>query len=479
MRPTEPTASVALRNASVVLNACRVLQEINWTLQAGRHWTILGDNGAGKTSFLKLIAGELWPAPGGRRIYNFGNGPEFDAVGARAVIRLVTPELQDRFIRRRWNLRAADFVATGFDDSPILRRHLLAKEQRALQQVLSKLKLAEFAERSFLELSRGEQRRLLIARSLLSRPRILLLDEINDGLDTASRSLLATVLDHVAAGGTQFVLATHQADELPGFVDRVATLKKGRLHTMDRRQAKVSELKVSITQPLRPKQRGRVLIKIRQADLFRGQRRVLKNINWTLRAGERWLLQGANGSGKSSFIRLLNADLRPAVGGEIAWFGFTSPPNVWRIRQRLGLVSDELQAIYSSAMTVSQCVATGFNASIGRMPLMAASQHLAVRKALLACNAEQFAQQFIQQLSYGQFRRVLLARALVQDPELLLLDEPFSGLDQGAVAGQLKILRNLVQGGITLVMASHDGLPSTNLFTGQLSIRDNQLQASN
>ncbi len=479
MKLADSLAPVALRNVRVVLNGRVVLREITWTLQAGQHWAVLGGNGAGKTSFLKLIAGELWPAPGGEREYNFGSGPEFDAVSARAVIRLVTPELQDRFIRRRRNLRAVDFVATGLDDSPILRRRLTARELQALQRVLNELHLADLAQGRLLELSRGEQRRLLLARALLGKPRILLLDEITDGLDTASRRLLGKLLAQVAASGTQIVLATHQVDRLPEFVHRVASLQEGRLRTAVRGPAKAPDSKVSVMQSVAPHERGEPLIRIRHASLYRGPHRVLEDINWTLHAGERWRLDGENGSGKSSFIRLLNADLRPALGGEIEWFGLSSPPNVWHIRQRLGLVADELQAIYSTALTASQCVATGFNASVGRVPSMSSKRQALVRESLIACNAEQYAEQIIQRLSYGQFRRVLLARALVQQPEVLLLDEPFSGLDQVAIESLLKILRDLVQRGIALVMVGHDRLPGASLFTGKLQIRGKKLQVSN
>ena len=480
-------ALVVFRDVEVRLAGRRVLEPFSWALRPGEHWAVFGANGSGKTTLLRLIAGELWPHPGrGTRRYDFGAGAERDALNARARIRLVTPELQDRYCRYRWNPEGSVLVATGFADSPILRMTPDRPQRGAMRDVIERLGLADLTGRRFLELSCGEQRRLLLGRALVAKPRVLLLDEVCDGLDQQNRALILSVLDEFAREGLQLVFATHRPEELPESLNRSMVLKQGRM-TADTGVAHNAWRPARrVTRPPARRADGMAresvaanapLIAIRNADIYRGQARVICGLSWHLDQTQNWLIRGANGSGKSTLIKLLYGDLRPAVSGRVQWFDLPCPVNVWELRRRLGLVSDELQSIYGDSVTVHDCVATGFAASIGRVPRLTMGQRAEIDRWVHELQLHEWRDTRIPQLSYGQFRRVLVARAMVQRPRALLLDEPQSGLDAASCDRLWSLLHRLSDAGTRLVMATHEQIPRDGLFARELVLSAGRAEA--
>ena len=491
---------VELVNAGAILEGRRVLHNLNWTLDRGCHWAVFGGNGAGKTTFLRLVAGQQWPAPGGlkSRRYDFGAGPEFDAITARRRMRLVGPELHDRYPLRRLNPTVATIIATGLQDSPILRVKPDAEQATHMQRLARQLGITSLLECRFLHLSRGQQRKALIARALIAKPDVLLLDEICEGLDQTSRIDLLDWLDELCVEGLQLVMATHHRHQLPKSVTHFIELRDGRTVTTgeiapapgkdggaqiveSRRKAagtsapvRASRQRMPVTDsavPYAPEQ-TEALITIRNGSLYRGTTQVLTAVDWQLMPGQHWQITGQNGSGKSTFLKLLHGDLRPARGGEIRWFGSGARVNVWRVRRGIGLISDELQSIYGDDIAVADCVATGFNASVGRVPMLSQTQIGARDTALEKTGLTALREISVRRLSYGQFRRVLLARALVQDPRVQLLDEPMTGLDAESRALIWKCISDLTSRGTQLVMASHEQDRGAVCFTHELRLAD-------
>src|SRR5688572_22540245 len=190
---------VTLDHVDVDLGGAPVLHNVTWLLMPGEHWGVVGPNGSGKSTLLGLIAGAVWPAPErGTRRYDFGAGEETDAVRARKEIVLVSHELQDRYARLGWNFTALDVVLSGIYRTDVPRRRPAASQRERALAVLQRLGVDALASRKFLELSRGEQRRVLIARGVAFEPTVLLLDEPASGLDPAARSELAAMLELVA-----------------------------------------------------------------------------------------------------------------------------------------------------------------------------------------------------------------------------------------------------------------------------------------
>lgn len=199
-------------------------------------------------------------------------------------------------------------------------------------------------------------------------------------------------------------------------------------------------------------------LQLRQVEAWLGPRPVFTNLSLDLHLGEHTVVLGPNGSGKSSLIKLLSRELYPVVkpGSELRIFGDTTV-NLWDLRSRIGLVSSDLQAGYVGSVPAEQVVLSGFFGSvgIGRSQVATAPQREKVAELMRELGLETLQGRPFCQLSDGQRRRLLLARALVHNPEVLVLDEPTNGLDLRARHQLLEILRRLAQAGTTLLLVTH------------------------
>jgi molybdate transport system ATP-binding protein len=197
------------------------------------------------------------------------------------------------------------------------------------------------------------------------------------------------------------------------------------------------------------------LIELAHVNVWREGVTVLKNLSLQIRPGECWVVHGANGSGKSSLLQLLYGDLSAAHGGSIVRAGIESGVPLEHFRRRVGLVAPELQAIHPRYLRVEEVVASGEHASIGLNEPLQRRLHDRIRRALRTVGATALEKRLIRTLSYGQLRRVLFARALVHEPLLLLLDEPYAGVDAGTSASLRARVRRALESGVTVVMATH------------------------
>ena len=171
------------------------------------------------------------------------------------------------------------------------------------------------------------------------------------------------------------------------------------------------------------------LVQIKNATVYLKNTAVLKAINWTARPGEHWALVGNNGSGKTTLLKLIFGELLPVEGGTVHWFNRRTWNGLADIREQVGYVSAEYQQNYDRNVTGLEVVESGFFASIGLWQNINARQKRRAETCLHHLEIEHLSKKPFQSMSYGEARRVLLARALVHRPTLLVLDEPCSGLD--------------------------------------------------
>ncbi|WP_255010122.1 ABC transporter ATP-binding protein [Cyanobium sp. ATX 6F1] len=197
---------------------------------------------------------------------------------------------------------------------------------------------------------------------------------------------------------------------------------------------------------------------LQAVDAYLGPRLVFENLNLRLHLGEHTVVLGPNGAGKSALIKLLGRELYPLVkpGSALRIFG-SDTVNLWDLRARLGLVSTDLQIGYVGRVRAFDVVLSGFFGSvgIGRSQQPTTAQRERVRELMAQLALWDLAERPLAQLSDGQKRRVLLARALVHDPEVLVLDEPTNGLDLRSRHQLLEILRDLARSGTTLLLVTH------------------------
>jgi iron complex transport system ATP-binding protein len=199
-------------------------------------------------------------------------------------------------------------------------------------------------------------------------------------------------------------------------------------------------------------------LELQAVEAWLGPRRVFDNLSLLLHRGENTVILGPNGAGKSALIKLVSREIYPVVkpGSNLRLFG-SETVNLWDLRARIGLVSRDLQAGYVPGVSAQDVVLSGFFGSVGIGPSQHPSpeQRERVRELMVRLRLESLAERPYRHLSDGQRTRLLLARALVHDPQVLVLDEPTAGLDLRAKHQLLIDLRELAQAGTTLLLVTH------------------------
>jgi molybdate transport system ATP-binding protein len=473
---------VSLSNVNVDLSGRRVLHEISWRLDAGKHWAVLGPNGAGKSTFLRLVRGEIWPAPvnGGQRLYGFDGDVTASPIGVKQKIALVSAEQQTRYMRTDWRMLVWQVVFTGLFDGDLVYHHPTPEQLAQVDAELAALGVLDLRERAFHTLSQGQLRKVLIARALVRRPPVLICDEIGVGLDRASRHELFATIERTIAQGTQVLMTSHRRDELLPAISQ-------RIELIDGRIAPAEAVGASPAKTTHATQTDAVAARDTANDapfvldiqntsvaIDEGAVVVLRDITWRFNTGEHWMLIGDNGAGKTTLLKLILGDLWPAEGGRIDRFNQRDFRDVWEIKRRIGYVSHDLQTRYHHDLTARQVVGTGFSASVGWLSALTPEQAQRVDAALERVGMHALADRSLQQMSYGQARKVLVARALVHDPALLILDEVFDGLD-AQFSAELAALFEALSAQTSLILVSHHDGDRLPCITHTLEIRDGGL----
>ena len=474
---------VTLRHVCLERAERTVLRNVNWTVRPGERWLLVGENGAGKTQLLKLVAGSVWPTPCGRgwRRYRWGAQSRREPFEAQDEIAYVGAERQDKYKRYGWNHSVEQIVGTGIHRTDIPLDPLSAADRRSVRALLARLDIEPLAARPFLELSYGERRLTLLARALAARPRLLLLDELLNGLDALNHGRALRFLEASARTRLPWVLATHRPDDVPAGVTHVLVLRRGRvvfrgaLARAPLSRWLTGRARVSRSEPSRAPSAGasraRVLVRLTHATVYLNERVALSDLSLQVRSGECWVVHGANGSGKSTLLRTIYGDHAVAAGGSIEREGILPGMPLELFKRRVGLVAPHLQAEYPREISVAEAVQSGPHASIGLAQPASLLERRRARAVLASMGLSAFAARPLAELSYGQLRRVLFARALIHEPMLLLLDEPFAGLDAATRAQLLSRLALAHARGTSVLIATHEPADWPKWATHELELR--------
>ncbi|GAA4408916.1 ATP-binding cassette domain-containing protein [Nibrella viscosa] len=476
--PTETL--LQLDNATVRRPDGVVLKNINWALNAGEHWAITGPTGSGKSSLLDTLSGRL-PVLSGH--FHHPAGPLRDTVERVAndyrFDRRVASAAQ--FYQQRFNADTAEESPTvwevlqnqvrpvGTHDLNSVPLPPPAYPENWLAEVAGQVNISHLLERKLTSLSNGETRRTLLARSLLRRPRILLLDNPFVGLDVDSRQRLHQVLNTVAAEGISLVLAT-SVQEIPACITQVLTLQDGTIAGSAPKAAQVQLPNQSpdhdaLTNPELLRQWHTTTpaafthaVQMQGVSVQYNEQTVLDNINWTVRRGDKWAVLGPNGSGKSTLLSLITADNPQGYRNHYSLFDRKrgTGESIWDIKQKIGFVSPEVHLYFPRDLTVWKAVASGLFDTAGLFRKLTHEQTEQTHFVLNLLKLEDLRDKRFAQLSTGQQRWVLLARALVKNPPLLILDEPCQGLDPEHTIQFRNLIDKLCQSSDrTLLYVSH------------------------
>jgi molybdate transport system ATP-binding protein len=438
--PTPSEALIRLDKVTLRVGQRRILAGTSWTIRAGENWVVLGPNGSGKTSLTAALTGEV-PVVAGRRRLNR------DLLREADMARLSFESQRRLMARDEARDEARGFA--GLAEEGQTARALLQASTAAVDAVdaaAARLALGPVLDQPLRSLSTGEMRRLLLARGLLRNPRLLILDEPFDGLDAAMRQRLADIIAGLMAEGLQLVLVTHREEEILSGMTHYLVLgddrvrEQGRFSAARRRQApsagplsvpaRASSPTAGGAQRL-PDRDTAALIRMAEVSVAYGERRVLNRLNWCVRPGEHWLVSGPNGAGKSTLLRLVSADHLQAYANRIELFGRRrgSGESIWEIKQRMGVVSSEFQVRYRKSVSGYAVVLSGFFDSVGLYHQASREQREQALAWIGRLHLQELSEVSFDRLSSGQQRMLLIARAVVKDPDLLILDEPCQGLD--------------------------------------------------
>jgi len=489
-RPSSVSPLIHLDNVTLRLDESRLISGLSWTMAAGERWAVIGSTGAGKSVLARALGGRI-PVVGGS-IRNFFDGEERCREGRSwvkpgEVIR-VSVESHAEVLHAFAGYHQARWEANEAAQSPGVAdwMGLGADPETMSTKILEVLGIRHLLGRKVVHLSYGEMRRALIARALLHNPRLLILDDPFGGVDAASREALRRSIGDLLRSDDPVVLTLlSRPEELPEgithvlFIRDLAFIDKGpkdrvlerladspagwgrkgereakRLHARDAGDAK------------RRKSRGgahaaaAALIQIRNASVSYKDQPVLVDVSWEVNAGEHWAVMGPNGSGKSTLLSLVLADNPQAYENDISLFGRRrgSGETVWEIKRRIGWVSSELLTYYEAdGLTCEQVVCSGFYDSIGLFRNCSEAQVSTARSWVEWLGLSSLLARPFRTASAGEKRLLLLARALVKNPEMLILDEPCLGLDSVHRALILELTERLCRTlAGSLIYVTHD-----------------------
>jgi molybdate transport system ATP-binding protein len=439
-----------------------VFGDLSWTVRDGETWAVVGPVGSGKTTLAEALTGRLHVTSGSVRwplLERLRAGGRPIAYPSE-VVRHVTFKEESRlfsyaghYYQQRFEFADADAPLT-LDE--FLRAGTAATDDE-VRDAARKLGVESRLSLSFIKLSNGQARRARIARALLTRPELLILDDPFLGLDADGRARVSALLGELVAGGLRVVLIC-RPDAVPGWVNGVLELGP----------VAPNPGPVPPPAPGPPVSTGGVdgppIIQLNNVTVAHGGRTILDHANWAVRAGERWAVVGPNGSGKTTLLSLLCGDHPQAYSNDVRLFGRRrgTGESIWDVKHNVGLVSPELHLYFPSPLTASRAAATGFFDVLTDRPTTP-EQDAAVRGLFERFGIATLADRPFPRLSTGEQRLVLLVRALVKRPPLVILDEPFQSLDAATVERLRGWLDDHLGADQTLIFVSHhpDEIPRT------------------
>ncbi len=453
-----------LKNVTVKAGGAIMLEDIHFTIHRDEQWGIIGSSGSGKTVLAHTLAGKHFYS--GKVEYYFPVKKEHKSS-------IVVVEQQHRFknlsntndlyYQQRFNTSDADQTITVEQEL----REYADVENFISNQWIDVLHVRDLLQKPLIQLSNGENKRTQLAIALMENPELLILDNPFTGLDAEGRRTLNDIIDSISKKGVHLLLIASK-NEMPKSITHVAQLEHGKLVFAGRKKDfhvqqsvhATNKLDGGILKSLKTAQENKFItaIKMINTNVQYGEKKILRNINWEVKKGECWSLSGPNGAGKSTLLSLITADNPQAYANEIYLFDKRrgSGESIWDIKKKIGFVSPELHLYFDYSATCFQVIASGFFDTIGLFRHIQNEQEEKVLLWLKLLQLDNMSSNRISQLSLGEQRKTLLARALVKVPPLLILDEPCQGLDEEQTLYFKNLINQICEAfNTTLVYVSH------------------------
>lgn len=430
---------LSLHDVQLVYRALPVLKHINWQIHLGQQWACLGPNGAGKTSLANIISAQASHYSG-----------EYQASPAMAQqgVAYVCFEQAKALCGRDRKLDDSETRADATDPGTLVKEVILGRHEadERFHQWVTRLGIGHILDRGLRYISTGEMRKALLIKAILSDPALLILDSPLDGLDASSQLELTGIIDELLRSDHSVLMLCRQQEDLPEGISHLLVLDDGEILACGERDAVLAQAEVqtllhppvpSLGQLPPPTPREYVLpdncplLDLKAVNVNYGELQVLQNVHWTFERSQHCYISGPNGCGKSTLLSLVTGDNHKAYGQDITLFGIRrgSGESIWDIKQKYGQLDNQLHLNFVGGMKALEVVLSGCFDSIGLYDDWGDEQRAASQQWLAALGLGHIEREGFDTLSFGLQRMVLLARAMVKSPAILLLDEPTLGLD--------------------------------------------------
>lgn len=499
---------IKIENCRIENKSSTVLESMNWEMKSGEAWLVIGPNGGGKADFIKALEGIYKFVPNSISSQNAESVPYYANYFSDSV-EVVSLERAARLIEEERNLDESEFIEGGVDIGRIGRVFIAEgivgsiKKGAPIPEIAKQLDaypeiklcgVEKILDRGIKYMSTGEIRRTLLARALVSKKKLLILSDPFAGLDAESRGILLDFFNTIASKQLnddkndstfpRIILGMERYVEIPAAITNVVEFSDGKISFCGKKEefeklvaernlknaGKREEERKAFRESVKKlasevdrvmgvdtsKEIPDNLISMNDVNVGWGDTRVLRNFNWNLNKGEHWLIRGPNGSGKTTFLELITGDNMQVFSNDIKLFGARrgSGETIWDIKHKLGIVSYRLHVEYRmlSGTSLREVIMSGFHDSIGLYEATGEVEREAADKWLALGGFAGRETEMFGNLSYGEQRAVLILRAAVKCPPVLILDEPCHGLDDQFRQKILDLLEIIAESGTTTLL---------------------------
>ena len=431
-----------------------------WQWLPGEHWAVVGGNGAGKTTLAQLIRDELRPQRG--RIECAG------AIDPARDILYVSFAMQRELIEHDNRYDDSNEREDAHDVGTTVRQAILqgAEENDRFDQLIDNFGLRPILNRGIRVISTGEARKTLLARALFAQPEILILDNPLEGLDKNMQAELSRAIDNLLTGDTPLLLLLPLGSTLPRGITHVLELERGEVVSNGPRTQfdsshidshKADSTTVALPAPLQRTKSfdmNAASIEMRGVSVQYDDTPILTGIHWRLDRGQHCCISGPNGAGKSTLLNLITGENHKGYGQPLFLFGRKrgSGESVWELKANCGIVNTPLQLNNLNRQRVLEVVASGLYDTIGLYRNCTGREKELTLEWIHAVGLDALKHHRFDQLSFGEQRLALLARAMVKSPPLLILDEPCIGLDGAHKQQFIALVERIARQGYTQIL---------------------------
>lgn len=500
---------VKIENCEVCDLTRTYTKPVSWEMKQNEAWLVIGKNGSGKSQFLQALAGEKQFRQTNDSSSYFSEFVSPDNP-KEAGAEIVSLEKAARLIEEERDLDESEYI-NKIDTGRTGRRFICevlggpdAKHRdlplppiASRLETLPEVKLTgveKILERGLKFMSTGEIRRILLTRSLLSSKKLLILSDPFAGLDALSRKILLEFFAVIASRQSpSMILSMERYTEIPDTITNVLEFEDGNISfngskedyekllqkRLEKEEAEKEEKKeelVALFNEIKNETLPRTctasstnlcegenipLIKMNGVNVGWDGHEVLKDFSWTVNEGEHWLIRGPNGSGKTTLLELITGDNMQVFNNDVQLFGKKrgTGETIWDIKARLGICSYRLHVDYRSlgGTDLEGVIISGFRDTIGIYEAKTDVEIAAARRWLRLAGFEGRHSEMFGNLSYGEQRAILIIRAAVKHPRVLILDEPCHGLDEVFRTRILNLLETISKTGTTTFLhVTHD-----------------------